>query len=93
MTQLKLLLAGFLLLLSAQLHAEETPPKAGLKCVFLAPLVPHETESPLAAMHDRLPTIAKKAGVSGHSQTALTLDPDKEKRAAEMIAMEAKKGR
>jgi hypothetical protein len=37
-------------------------------------------------MHDRLPAIAKKAGVSGHSQVMLTLDPDKEKRAAEIKA-------
>jgi hypothetical protein len=86
MTQLKLLLASFFLLLSTQLHAEETPPKPGFKCVFFAPHVPHETESPLAGMHDRLPAIAKKAGVSGHSQTALTLDPDKEKRVAQIKA-------
>jgi hypothetical protein len=86
MTQLKLILASCFLLLSTQLHAEETPPKPGLKCVFFAPQVPHKNESPLAGMHDRLPAIAKKAGVSGHSQTALTLDPDKEKRAAQIKA-------
>jgi hypothetical protein len=86
MTQLKLLLASFFLLLSTQLHAEETTPKPGLKCVFFAPRVPHETESPLAGMHGRLPAIARKAGVSGHSQVALTLDPDKGKRAAQIKA-------
>ena len=86
MTQLKLLLAGLFLLLSAQLHAEETTPKTGLNCVFFAPQVPHKSESPLKGMHDRLPAIAKKAGVSGHSQLALTLDPDKDKRAAQIKA-------
>ncbi len=86
MTQIKLILASCFLLLSTQLHAEDTTPVSGLKCVFFAPLVPHENESPLAGMHDRLPAIAKKAGVSGHSQTALTLDPDKDKRAAQTKA-------
>jgi hypothetical protein len=90
MTQLKLILASCFLLLSTQLHAEDTTPKSGpkpgLKCVFLAPQVPYKNESPLAGMHDRLPAIAKKAGVSAHSQTALTLDPDKEKRAAQIKA-------
>ena len=86
MTQLKLILASCFLLLSTQLHAEDTMPKSGLKCVFFAPQVPYKNESPLAGMHDRLPAIAKKAGVSGHSQTALTLDPDKEKRAAQIKA-------
>ena len=86
MTQLKLLLATLFLLLSTKLHAEETPLKPGLKCVFFAPQAPHETESPLAGMHDRLPAIAKQSGVSGHSQVALTLDPDKEKRAAQIKA-------
>jgi hypothetical protein len=84
MTQSKLLLASCFLLLSTQLHAEDTTPGPGLKCVFFAAQVPHENESPLAGMHDRLPAIAKKAGVSGHSQTALTLDPDKDKRAAQI---------
>ncbi len=82
----KLILATFLLLLSTQLHAEDTTPTPGLKCVFFAPKVPHKSESPLAGMHDRLPAIAKKAGVSGHSQVALTLDPDKDKRAAQIKA-------
>ena len=86
MTKLKLILTGLFLLLSNQLHAEETPPKPGLKCVFFAPQVPHKNESPLAGMHDRLPAIAKKAGVSGHSQVALTLDPDEAKRAAQIKA-------
>jgi hypothetical protein len=86
MTQIKLILASCFLLLSTQLHAEDTTPVSGLKCVFFAALVPHENESPLAGMHDRLPAIAKKAGVSGHSQTALTLDPDKDKRAAQIKA-------
>ena len=137
MTQLKLLLASFFLLLSAQLHAQDTTPKpelkTGLKCVFFSPQVSDQDlveqslpnnkksvnrtlidrdeelkkkysakvwkefvrrrenldwhkESPLSPMHDRLPAIAKKAGVSGHSQVMLTLDPDKEKRAAEIKA-------
>ena len=124
MTQLKLLLASFFLLLSTQLHAQDTTPKPGLKCVFFSPQVPDadlvqkaleelvakgdqkskddwaklkelnyraqvpdwHKESPLPPMHDRLPAIAKKAGVSGHSQVMLTLDPDKEKRAAEIKA-------
>ena len=128
MTQLKILLASFFLLLSTQLHAQDTTPKpelkTGLKCVFFSPQVPDadlvqkgleelaakgdqkskddwaklkelnyraqvpdwHKESPLPPMHDRLPAIAKKAGVSGHSQVMLTLDPDKEKRAAEIKA-------
>ena len=116
MTQLKLLLASFFLLLSTQLHAQDTTPKpelkTGLKCVFFSPQVSDQDlfkqgrdmklsakerndrtanpdwhkESPLSPMHDRLPAIAKKAGVSGHSQVMLTLDPDKEKRAAEIKA-------
>ena len=90
MTQLKLILASFFLLLSTQLHAEDTTPKSGLKpglkCVFFAPQVPHETESPLAGIHDRLTAVARKAGVSDHSQVALTLDPDKGKRAAQIKA-------
>jgi hypothetical protein len=86
MTKLKLLLASCFLLLSTQLCAEDTTPKPGLKCVFFAPLVPYKNESPLAGMHDRLPAIAKKAGVSGHSQVALTLDPDENKRAAQIKA-------
>lgn len=64
--------------------AEDTPSKPGLNCVFFAPQVPHETESSLAGIHDRLPAIGKMAGVSGHSQVALTLDPDKQKRAAQI---------
>ena len=84
--KLKFILACCFLLLSTQLHAEETTPGPGLKCVFFAPQVPHENESPLAGMHDRLPAIAKKAGVSEHSQVVLTLDPDKEKRAAQIKA-------
>ena len=90
MTLLKLLLASVFLLLSTQLHAEDTTPKpglkTGLKCVFFAPQVPDKNESPLAGMHDRLPAIAKKAGVSEHSQVALTLDPDEDKRAAQIKA-------
>ena len=86
MTQLKLILFSFFLLLSAQTHAEDSPPRSGLKCVFFAPQVPHESESPLAGMHDRLPAIARKAGVSEHSQVVLTLDPDKVKRAAQIKA-------
>jgi hypothetical protein len=88
MTQLKLLLSGLFLLLSAQLHAEDTTPKTetGLNCVFFAPQVPYKSESPLKGMHDRLPALAKKAGINGHSQTLLTLDPDKEKRAAQITA-------
>ena len=86
MTQLKLILASFFVLLSTQLHAEDTTLKPGLKCVFFAPQVPHENESPLAGIHDRLTAIARKAGVSDHSQVALTLDPDKGKRAAQIKA-------
>ncbi len=86
MTQLELMLAGFSLLLSTHAYADDTPAGLGLKCVFFAPQVPCENEPPLARMHDRLPAIAKKAGVSGHSQTALTLDPDKQKRAAQIKA-------
>jgi len=86
MTKLKLLLAIFFLLLSTQLHAEDTPATPGLKCVFLAPLVSHETESSLANIHDNLPAIAKQAGVSEHSQVVLALDPDKAKRADQIKA-------
>jgi hypothetical protein len=86
MTKLKLILASFFLLLTTHTHADDATPKPGLKCVFFAPQVPHETELPLAGIHDRLPAIARKAGVSGHSQVALTLDPDKGKRAAQIKA-------
>lgn len=86
MTKLKLLLATSILLLSTLLHADDTTPKPGLKCIFFAPQVPDKNESPLAGMHDRLPSIARKAGVSGHSQVALTLEPDKDKRAAQIKA-------
>ena len=86
MTRLKLILTGLFLALAVQTYAEDTTSKPGLKCVFFAPQVPHESESPLAGIHDRLPAIAKMAGVSDHSQVALTLDPDKEKRAAQIKA-------
>jgi hypothetical protein len=86
MTKLKLILASFFLLLIAHTHADDTPPEPGFRCVFFAPLVPHETESPLAGIHDRLPAIARKGGVPGHSQVALTLDPDRGKRAAQIKA-------
>ena len=86
MTQLKFILATFILQLSTQLQAEDTMPKPGLKCVFFTPQVPHESESPLTGIHDRLTAIARQAGVSDHSQVALTLDPDKGKRAAQIKA-------
>lgn len=85
MTRFKLILAGLFLVLGIQAQAaDDTPSKPGLNCVFFAPQVPHETETPLAGIHDRLPAICKLAGVLGHSQVALTLDPDKEKRAAQI---------
>ena len=85
MTRLQLILTGLILTFGLHAHAaDDTPSKPGLNCVFFAPQVPHETESPLAGIHDRLPAVAKMAGVSGHSQVALTLDPDKEKRAAQI---------
>ena len=85
MTRLKLILTGLFLALGVQAHAaDDTPSEPGLKCVFFAPQVPHETESSLAGIHDRLPAIGKMAGVSGHSQVALTLDPDERKRAAQI---------
>ena len=84
MARIKLILTGLFLALAVQTYAEDTTSKSGLSCVFFAPQVPHESESPLAGIHDRLPAIGKMAGVSGHSQVALTLDPDKEKRAAQI---------
>lgn len=84
MARIKLILTGLFLALAIQTYAEDTTSKSGLNCVFFAPQVPHESESPLAGIHDRLPAIGKMAGVSGHSQVALTLDPDKEKRAAQI---------
>ena len=45
MTQL--ILACFFVLLSTQLDADDTTPKSGLKCVFFAPMVPHEAEANL----------------------------------------------
>ena len=84
MTRSKLILTGLFLALAVQTHAEDTPSKPGLNCVFFAPQVPHKTESSLAGIHDRLPAVTKMAGVSGHSQTTLTLGPDKKKQASEI---------
>ena len=84
MARFKLILTGFFLALAVQTHADDTPSKPGLNCLFFAPQVPHKTESPLAGIHERLPAVAKMAGVSGHSQVALVLDPDKEKQAAQI---------
>jgi hypothetical protein len=84
MTRLKLILTGLFLALAVQSYAEDTTSKPGLNCVFFAPQVPHESESPLAGIHDRLPAVAKMAGVSDHSQVALPLDPDKEKQVAQI---------
>jgi len=84
MNRLNLILTGLFLALGVQAQAEDTPSKPGLNCVFFAPQVPHKTETPLAGIHERLPAIVKMAGVSGHSQVALTLDPDKEKRDAQI---------
>jgi len=66
--------------------AEPAPPVKGLKCVFLAPRVPASFESSLVGSQKRLPAIAEKAGISGHSQVELTLDRDDKKRAAEIKA-------
>ena len=84
---LKTILAAAFILLSAQIQAAEpTPPVKGLKCVFLAPRVPAPFESSLVGSQKRLPAIAEKAGISGHSQVELTLDRDDTKRAAEITA-------
>jgi hypothetical protein len=84
---LKTILAAVFILLSAQIQAAEpTPPVKGLKCVFLAPRVPAPFESSLVGSQKRLPAIAEKAGISGHSQVELTLDRDDTKRAAEIKA-------
>jgi len=84
---LKTILAAVFILLSAQIQAAEPiPPVKGLKCVFLSPRVPAPFESSLVGIHKRLPVIAKKAGISGHSQVELTLDRDDTKRAAEITA-------
>ena len=66
--------------------AEPTPPVKGLNCVFFAPRVPEKDESSLVGIHKRLSVIAEKAGISGHSQVELSLDPDDKKRAAEITA-------
>ena len=72
---------------SLVLYAADTPPPVkGLKCVFLAPRVPASFESSLVGSQKRLPAIAEKAGISGHSQVELTLDRDDVKRAAEITA-------
>jgi hypothetical protein len=84
MARIKLILTGLFLALAVQTYAEDTTSKSGLNCVFFAPQVPHESESPLAGIHDRLPAVAKMAGVSDHSQVALPLDPDEEKQAAQI---------
>ena len=85
MTRLRLILTGSFLALGVQAQGvDDTTSKPGLNCAFFAPQVPHETESPLAGIHDRLPALAKMAGVSGHSQVALPLEADKEKRAAQI---------
>jgi len=86
MARFKLILTGLFLVLAVQSHAEDTPAKPGLNCLFFAPQVPHKTESSLVGIHDRLPAVAKMAGVSSHSQVALALDPDKEKQAAQIKA-------
>ena len=65
---------------------EPTPPAKGLNCVFFAPRVPEKDESSLVGIHKRLSVIAEKAGISGHSQVELSLDPDDKKRAAEITA-------
>jgi hypothetical protein len=74
------------ILLSSQINAAEPKPVKGLKCVFLAPRVPASFESSMVGIHKRLPLVAKKAGISGHSQIELTLDRDDKKRAAEITA-------
>jgi len=84
---LKTILAAVFILLSVQIQAADTPPTVkGLKCVFLAPRVPAPFESSLVGSQKRLPAIAGKAGISGHSQVELTLDRDDVKRAAEIKA-------
>ena len=87
MTRVALALIACCCLQSLALFAADAePPVKGLKCVFLAPRVPASFESSLVGIHKRLPVIAKKAGISGHSQVALTLDRDDKKRAAEITA-------
>ena len=84
---LKTILAAVFIFLSAQIQADEpTPSVKGLRCVFLAPRVPASFESSLVGSQKRLPAIAEKAGISGHSQVELTLDRDDTKRAAEITA-------
>ena len=87
MTKLKIILTGCIMLLGLRAQAADTPsPVKGLKCVFLAPRVPASFESSLVGSQKRLPAIAEKAGISGHSQVELTLDRDDVKRAAEIKA-------
>ena len=87
MTKLKIILTGCIMLLGLRAQAADTPsPVKGLKCVFLAPRVPASFESSLVGSQKRLPAIAEKAGISGHSQVELTLDRDDTKRAAEIKA-------
>ena len=87
MTKLKIILTGCIMLLGLRAQAADTPsPVKGLKCVFLAPRVPASFESSLVGSQKRLPAIAGKAGISGHSQVELTLDRDDVKRAAEIKA-------
>ena len=76
------------LLQSLHIYAADVvpPPAKGLNCVFFAPRVPEKDESSLVGIHKRLSVIAEKAGISGHSQVELSLDPDDKKRAAEITA-------
>lgn len=66
--------------------ADADAPVQGLNCVFFAARVPAEGESPLEHVLRHVPTMAERAGIAGHTQVALTLDPDDEKRAAEIEA-------
>ena len=88
MTKLKIILIGCIMLLGLRAQAADAPPPVkGLKCVFLAPRVPASFESSLVGSQKRLPAIAEKAGISGHSQVELTLDRDDVKRAAEITTV------
>jgi hypothetical protein len=86
MAKLKLILAGFFLLISVPTYAADTPvdtpgdkkPAKGFKCVFVA-------DGPLLTINSRLPAIAKMAGFSGHSQVVLKYESDAKKIKAKII--------
>ena len=80
------ILTACLLLLSLPALAADEVPIKGLNCVFFAPRVPARGEMTLIGIHKRVPAVAEKAGIVGHSQVELTLDASPAKMAAQVQA-------